>query len=1044
MPNTNANASQLYQIVEAFEDAWQSGRPPKIDDFLPADLSLRHAALVKVIHIDLEYRLNAGEKARVETYLDRYPEIADDGAVLVELVAWEFSLRNRNDASLTQVEYCRRFPNLAAQLMKRIDGKAGVPGNADRNLLLGILAYQNAFITKDQLLAAMQAWLFDKAKPLADILRDQGALDEQRGVLLDALVHHHVKQHGGDPQQSLQAVSSASSVRRDLEQLPDPDLQASIVLLRQAKGDDDPNTIVSHTAGTSTSDGTRFRIVRPHAKGGLGEVFVALDTELNREVALKEIQEMHADNPESRSRFLLEAEITGGLEHPSIVPVYGLGTYANGRPFYAMRFIRGDSLHDAIKRYHHGEPGAAATGERALELHKLLGRFIDVCQAMQYAHDRGVLHRDLKPGNIMLGKYGETLVVDWGLAKAAGKFREPGAELTATEEPTLRPTSGSSAETVAGHAFGTPAYMSPEQAAGRLEAIGPASDVYSLGATLYALLTGKPPVAGNDVLAKVQRGDFPRPRRIDADVPAALEAICLKAMAMKPTGRYATPMLLADDIEHWLADEPVSVPEAITVKVGRWLRRHRTLVTSTAAVLFVTTIGLVVGTALLATAYSQLDERTRTLNAAYAQLEERTRALDTANGKLKTTNDNLNVARMDALDKQQQAEQAAKKARAIANFMTGLFDTAHVVDFDGKRRGFHSPAKMTVAKFLEDGQDTIPQLLKDEPVVRAEMLDSLGSVYRSAGLYEQAEKNLVEALDIRREHLKPGCDEIATTLFNLGWLRQEQGRFAESIKLFEESLEITKKIHSADDLRTAKVMFHLGWAVGHQYDNPTKERTERAQKLFEQVIAIRKKNLGEDDPAVAFALIALGLTQNLEKAIINFERARSILSKKEGNEKLAQLVGTYSKMQILRKISGNEAEVVKLQKEILQICRQAVGDAHPLSLMALGDHAGYLRSIGKFDEAEVAIREAMELAKLSPLRWHPVAYDCYMELADHVRHRKKNPSEAVELYRRAMDVAQVIQHREKYDKARRYLTEALTELGRSHEATKIKAFESRR
>ena len=224
----------------------------------------------------------------------------------------------------------------------------------------------------------------------------------------------------------------------------------------------------------------------------LGRCFVALDTELNREVALKQILDRHADNDTSRSRFLLEAEITGGLEHPGIVPVYGKGAYENGRPYYAMRFIRGNSFKEAIEQFHEHtttQSSSSAVGESRdaghedhgrrvsqamadshdLDLRKLLRRFLDVCNAIGYAHSRGVIHRDIKPGNIILGKHGETLVVDWGLAKATGKGDE------SAEERTMTPISASgSAETLPGSAMGTPAYMSPEQARGEIDHLGPA------------------------------------------------------------------------------------------------------------------------------------------------------------------------------------------------------------------------------------------------------------------------------------------------------------------------------------------------------------------------------------------------------------------------------------------------------------------------------------------------------------------------------------------------------------------------------------------
>src|SRR5262249_17252384 len=141
-------------------------------------------------------------------------------------------------------------------------------------------------------------------------------------------------------------------------------------------GDSDSDRTTTYSVGSATSDGQRFRVLRPHARGGLGAVFVALDNELHRDVALKQILDSHADDPTSRQRFLLEAEVAGGLEHPGIVPVYGLGNYGDGRPYYAMRFIRGDSLKEAIERFHTEAASKINPGMRSLELRKLLRRFL--------------------------------------------------------------------------------------------------------------------------------------------------------------------------------------------------------------------------------------------------------------------------------------------------------------------------------------------------------------------------------------------------------------------------------------------------------------------------------------------------------------------------------------------------------------------------------------------------------------------------------------------------------------------------------------------
>jgi formylglycine-generating enzyme required for sulfatase activity/serine/threonine protein kinase len=380
-----------------------------------------------------------------------------------------------------------------------------------------------------------------------------------------------------------------------------PDLAA--VIDRNLVGTADPlaTEVFWGSAPTSVNDGAvsiegdgaqppassrdeRFRLLHHHADGGIGRVSVALDLELQRHVAVKELQDQFADDPQIRQRFLLEVQVTGRLEHPGVVPVYSLGRDDRGRPFYAMRFIEGEDLGRAIKHFHAADtkPGRQP-GERALALRQLLRRFVDVCNVVAYAHSRGVLHRDIKPGNILLGPYGETLVVDWGMAKLLGGPPTPDE----VGEPTFGPQGGAETwdQTQQGVILGTIPYMSPEQAEG--QAPGKASDVFSLGATLYHIITGRPSIERDDkydMICRVRRGEFLPPRQVNPRVPPALEAVCLKAMSMSPDDRYASPRAIADEIEHWLADEPVAAwKEPWHVRTRRWINRHRTPVAAAAA-----------------------------------------------------------------------------------------------------------------------------------------------------------------------------------------------------------------------------------------------------------------------------------------------------------------------------------------------------------------------------------------------------------------------------------------------------------------------------
>jgi len=700
-----------------------------------------------------------------------------------------------------------------------------------------------------------------------------------------------------------------SLIRDVLGRTDDPELAAGLCRSVSTTVHGNASATVGLAECTHGESG-RFRVLRPHARGGLGEVFLARDEQLDREVALKEIRSQYAHDDDLRARFLLEAEVTGKLEHPGIVPVYGLGCHADGRPYYAMRLIRGESLMEAIDRLH-GSGGGPESGLQTLDLRKLLGRFVVVCNAVAYAHSRGVIHRDLKPENIMLGPYGETLLVDWGLAKLVGRDDPPQDRHERPDADMLqRSKTAGSAPTRFGVAVGTLAYMSPEQAAGIVDQLGPASDIYSLGATLYALLTGRAPVQDGDseaMLRDAMSGRFPPPRKFDPRIPAALEAICLKAMALNPADRYRSVRELTDDVEAWLGDEPVGAwREPLRVRIGRWMRRHRTLVSSIAAMLLVAVVSLTIGVVLLSSA----NRRVRESKTLAEQREEEAR-------------DSFKMA-----------------LRAVDEYLTKVGEDPRLKahGLESMRRDLLETARQFFEKFVEQEPD--------EPLLRAQwgqahfrlayVVEEIGSNREATELLEKAAR-VFETLAHQYPDDQSCRYYLAQAHTNLGGLYLRNGRTEDARRSFATALEIesdlTRNRPEIPEYQAGLAKIHNNLAKLHFNAG----KFDRAESAYRQALAT-----GEE------------LVRAYPKAI----------------EYRSDLASVYSNLAVVCNLGGRYADALAALERALEI-EDRLAEEHPAEpeyrsrLAATCDRLANVRANmdGQFAAARTAYEKALALRR---------------------------------------------------------------------------------
>lgn len=828
--------------------------------------------------------------------------------------------------------------------------------SADRNLLFGVLAVQLDFVSRNDLIAATSRWVLDKEQPLSDVFVSLGMLSVDESQLIDGVVKKHLERNGDNPKQSLHALEAFGQIRDTLKDLRDTALQHSVEFETLGTLPDDPYVTQSPPQVQSTDSRQRFTFLRVHQKGGLGCVSVARDEELNREIALKEILPAHADNVENRNRFIREAEITGALEHPGVVPVYSLGQFADGRPFYAMRFIHGVNLQDAIKDYYKRK---SSPGEKQLEFRQLIAITIHVCHALDYAHSRGVIHRDIKPSNIMLGDYGETLVVDWGLAKT---FDGP-VESDDTTIPLVQTTQqASSTSTQIGRVVGTPSYMSPEQAAGRLDSLGPTSDIYSLGATLYQILTGQAAFQGNEdeVLGNVQMGRFQRPRELNPRVPRALEAICLKAMARLPRDRYRSAREMADDLERYLGDERVlAYGEPFPAKAWRWVRNHKPLVLSSAAALAVALAALTIGVILLSAAnVRERNERERAeRNFAEATSQQRLAERNFELARSAVHDFFVDVSENTLLQQpglQDLREELLRQALVYyQSFLKQRQDDASLRKEVAEAHFFAG----TIVQTIESPQQSLEHFLRaaelqkhllEEQPDQAELrsgygqtLNAMGSAYFSLGKIEEARDYFQKSAAVREELAETAPEDLesartfANSVMNVGSTYLVQGALQQAIPLLERA-QMVRMAH-VDQLDTTVPKLQRDLGMGYYQ------------------LALVRRELGDEAVAESNFISAIDLFSRLLSAEPNdMSHQRNLALSYRG---LADLKAGYDD-------PAGAVENMQKAREILDELKIRNPDVHKYAAELGGVYvnlAHQLYRLNQTDDALAAAKRAVEL-----------------------------------------------------------------------------------
>ncbi len=645
--------------------------------------------------------------------------------------------------------------------------------------------------------------------------------------------------------------------------------------------------------------GGKYRLLEELGSGGMGVVYLAEQVEpVRRRVALKIIK-LGMDTHEVVARFEAERQALAVMDHPNIAKVFDAGATETGRLYFVMELARGMAITDYCDRH------KLSTRDR-------LRLFTAVCQAVQHAHQKGVIHRDLKPSNILVVIQDDRAVpkiIDFGIAKATDH------RLT---QRTLF--------TEQGQLIGTPEYMSPEQAEMSGLDVDTRTDIYALGVILYELLAGalpfdaqklrsagfgeiqriiretEPPKASTRLSTlKETQADIAEKRSTDPGslvklLRGDLDWITLKAMSKDRTRRYASASELAADIERHLRHEPVLAgPPGAMYRVGKYIRRHKLGVVAAGVVL----LAVLAGTA------------------------------------------GTTIGFLRAVRAEKKAVDEAAAATKVSDFLVDLFRVSDPSEARGN--------SVTAREILDKGATKIDHELEDQPKIRARLMDTMGTVYRTLGLYKQAQPMLEKALELKRKAYGDRSLSVADTLQNLGIILDEQGQNEAASASFRRALDIRSQILGPDDPEVARSLNSLAISYWNQ------EKYSEAEPLLERSLAIKEKALGPASPDLTSTLINLAVLKHsqrkFEESEALFKRALAISEKKLGSDH-PDLATILNDLAALYEDQGRREEAEPLYLRSLAIWEKVLGPDHPDVAIAVHNLANLYRNLGRYAQAE--------------------------------------------------------------------------------------------